>query len=321
MQSVKHIFAALPRRASSLEGLEADRIPSRPNDYVALGTEGQPVLLVAFSGSEVYKTPIRLRHFSVDFGSTCRVRNAAGESFESKFVVITCSAGDVELYDFFLGVVESLLIDLPVLPETSDVQRSVMSLVELFRKLEVPSHRAIKGLWAELFVVYKSPSVGLWLAAWRGGVTDKFDFAWNQSRMDVKVTEGPRRIHEFALAQVDELAHATFVTSLLLRRSSSGLNVIELAMRIAERVTTNKRNLIQKLWTNVSDTLGADFAINSDLKFDPTFAANNLRVVAAKLIPKPDVLDSRVYDVRFKVDISEIADQTILVLGDCSSCA
>lgn len=308
-------FTRLPPKTDSSGILEADVFPGRPHDYIARGLNGEPVCLFT-STKLTYRPSIRLRHLSVDFGVKCRIRSEERGGLEKEFLVVACSADDRELYDFFLHSIEAICADLPSPAPTLEIQKRVESLIELFRKLEEPNTRTLKGLWAELFLISASRNVESWVEAWHSTSTDKFDFAWPDRKIEVKAAESSRRVHEFSLGQLQGPAIA--VASLLLRRNASGLGVLELANDISSKCS-ERPDLLRKLWSNCSEALGADFAANLDIRFDPVFATRNMRALMAENIPRPEVTSTQVFDVRFKVDISEQEELSEHLMADLLS--
>ncbi len=302
------LFQMLPGNVNEPGKLTGARILGRPADYVARGPEGEPLLLLAFSGPDQLRPPIRLKHLKVNFSSSsCRVQEIGEGTKEGIFIVISCGAEDPALFGLFLNAAEALLAELSQMPTLEEVQGRVSLFVELFRKLSSPSTRSIKGLWAELLVIASSRDPAAWVKAWHSQATDKFDFSFAATRVDVKASEMPRRVHEFALEQLEPPSgNAGYIVSVLLRRDVSGTGVLGLAERVAEAIAYNA-SLIEKLWRNIAEAMGSDFSDAMDLLFDVAHAEQSLSVIDSSRVPKPTVGDARVFDVRFKVDITEEA--------------
>jgi hypothetical protein len=67
------------------------------------------------------------------------------------------------------------------------------------------------------------------------------------------------------------------------------------------------------LW-NGCQSLGSDFSDQIDVRFDSTYAAQSLRAIRSTEIPRPVVTDSRVHDVRFKVDVTSVVERSSMTL-------
>lgn len=308
--SFKELFYRLPLRSEPEGTINAAQLPNRINDYVGRGKSGEPLVLIAFRGPDSYKPPIQLRHIAIDFAAACRVNTDESGIVERNFVLISCSAEDPALFDFFLNASEGIVSSLPSEPTLAQVHRHVELFVELFRRLLLPSPRSVKGLWAELFVLASSAEPEGWLSAWHVSGVEKFDFAWPQFRIEVKATEMPLRVHEFSLQQLDGFGDAiVMIASILLRRSGSGEGVMELADRIVRRLDPASP-LVTKLWMNIAESLGSDFSDQIDVRFDSTYAAQSLRLIKSIEIPRPVVTDTRVHDVHFKVDVTSVAEMS-----------
>jgi hypothetical protein len=319
--SLRELFYALPLRSEAEGIVDAAPLSNRINDYVGRGESGEPLVLIAFKGSDSYKPPIQLRHIAIDFAAACRVKTDESGIIERNFVLISCSAEDPALFDFFLKASEGIVSSLPGEPTLAQVHRHVELFVELFRRLLLPSPRSVKGLWAELFVLASSSEPEGWLNAWHVSGVEKFDFAWPKFRIEVKATEMPLRVHEFSLHQLDGCGDATvIIVSILLRRSGSGEGVMDdLADRIVRHLDPASP-LVTKLWMNVAESLGSDFSDQLDVRFDSTYAAQSLRAIRSIEIPRPVVTDSRVHDVHFKVDVSGVAERSAMSLeGVCAA--
>jgi hypothetical protein len=318
--SVRGLFYGLPLRTSGEGVIDAATFPGRANDYIGRGKSGEPLVLIAFNGPDTYKPSIQLRHVSIDFAAACRVSTDECGVVERNFVLISCSAEDPALFDFFLNVSESILSSLSSEPTLVQIHRHVEQFVELFRRLLLPSSRSVKGLWAELFALASSHMPEEWLGAWHANSVEKFDFAWPNLRVEVKATEMPLRVHEFSLDQLSPPGNtAVMIVSILLRRSGSGEGVMDLAVRIVRQLGPTSP-LATKLWANIADSLGSDFSEQVDVRFDSSFAAQSLRVVKSDEIARPVVSDPRVHDVHFKVDISAAAERSPLTLrGICGA--
>ncbi|WP_020424957.1 PD-(D/E)XK motif protein [Paracidovorax oryzae] len=298
-------FQALPAAISAVE-FSALPLPGLRGDFLAKAKDGGPVFLLKDSSPASYSPAIELRHVSVQFHNTCRVTTVGG-NVEDQFAVIACEAGVAELHEVFVRCLAAAVEQLPAVASTSDLQRCLQSLLNLFRALSRPSSREVTGLWAELFVMAKSKHVVRALQAWRADPFERFDFAWATGCLEVKAAVSVLRQHEFALEQLQSpLDGAGYVASVLLRAMGVGVGVVDLASEIEARIAAYP-TLRQKLWENIAVALGNDFSERLDRRFDPSYAERSLAIYAMSDVPAPpQPSDPRVTAVRFRVDMSTV---------------
>lgn len=305
VEPLEQHFLRVARPEGGADRVAGKRIPWRPTDYVARNARDEPLLLIAADSVGGYPA-IQLRHLRVDFGARCKISEDGGVETEGDFVVIAGQELTPEFVTLFLRVMDGLLRSLPDRPALSQVRQSVHDVAELFRVLEMPARRSVQGLWAELFVVGASGDTGRWLQAWRTTATEKFDFAFDALRVEVKSAQALRRIHSFSLEQVTLPADCVaYVASVLVRQSASGTGVVELANRLCAEVA-QRGDLVDKIWRNVAEALGRDFSESTDLRFDEAHAHQMLRFVPARLVPKPRLVDAEVTNVRFDSNLDAI---------------
>ncbi len=298
-------FQALPSATTAID-FSALSLPGTRGDFLAKAKDGGPVFLLQDSSPASYSPAIELEHISVQFHSTCRVTTGSG-TVADQFAVISCDASVPELHEVFIRCLAAAVEQLPVVAITSDLQRCIQSLLDLFRALGRPNSREVTGLWAELFVIAKSRNVAQALRTWRANQLERFDFSWPSGCLEVKATVNELRQHEFALEQLQSpLDGKGYVASVLLQAQSGGVGVIDLANEIEVSVAIEP-SLRQKLWENIASALGNDFSDRLDRTFDASYAARSLAVYAVNDIPTLHLpKDPRITAVRFRVDLSGV---------------
>ena len=284
-------------------------IPGRDADYIAKGVRGEPIVLLRVTEPHMTRPPLRLRYISVEYAQECRVKEEGISPVVGEFVMVTCVPDNPALFELFVRSADALVSTIPTKPTVTQIEGCVRSFVELYRKLSQPSSRSIKGLWAELFLIDTSTAPIDLVSAWHVDATEKFDFSSGDTHIEVKASELPQRVHEFALGQLRPApgSHA-YLASMLLQRSAGGVGVLDLGERIAAKLGMN-RQLISKVWDNIAQSLGSDFGVATDIKFDEHHAFSGLRMVPIEAIPCVQTpLAPEILDVRIKVDVSAIAD-------------
>lgn len=283
--------------------LPASAVPGRARDYVSLGPQQQPVLLLSCASSAGLKRPsICLQHLTVEFGIRFRVHAATGV-VEDDYVVISLRGDDLELSEAFCLAADSLVAALPEAPSASDIENAVREIVEVLSALSLPSSRAVAGLWAELWLMSVATDPQAAVAAWHKDPKNRFDFSFASHFVEVKATEREERIHDFSYEQLRRSELPIKVASLRLRRAQGGKSVADLVATLQEGL---KPELRSKLVKNVFGTIGSDISEASEIRFDEKFAESYLRVIAADRVPVVVIPDaSPISAVRFRVNLDD----------------
>lgn len=298
-------FAGLPM-AKSAADFSAVSLSTQRRDFLAKAADGCPVFLLHDASAASYSPAIELKNVSVQFHATCRV-SSSHAMIEDQFAVIACDATVPELHEVFVRSFAAAVEQLPKAATTTDLQRSIQELLDLFRALGRPSGRELAGLWSELFVMTKCKDVAQALRAWHADSFERFDFSWPGGCLEVKGAAKEWREHEFALEQLQQPIGGTgFVASILLQPMNGGVGIADLANFIERSVTTEPK-LKQKLWENIAAALGSEFSARLDRRFDPSFAERSLTIYAMSDVPAPQApTDPRIQGVRFRVDLSSV---------------
>lgn len=283
--------------------LRASLAPGRAHDFVSLGPEGQPVLLLSCASSVGFRRPpISLQHLTVEFGIRFRVR-APSAVVEDDFVVVSLRGDDIGLAEAFCLAGDALVAALPKAPSASDIERVVREFVEVLSALSLPSARAVAGLWAELWLMAVATDHEAAVAAWHADPTDRFDFSFPGHFVEVKATEREERSHEFSYEQLRRSEAPVKVASLRLRRAQGGKSVADLVATLQEGLNAELR---MKLVKNVFGAIGSAVSEASEIRFDEGFAELNLRVIAADRVPVVVIPDaSPISAVRFRVKLDD----------------
>lgn len=313
-------FVTLPSSNASSTELQAKAILGRKTDYIAKGANGEPIVLLQIPSFHTAKPSLQLRHIRIEYAQECRVKEGGRPTVAGQFMVIACSSDDPALYELFVRSADALVGSIPIEPTAAQVEGCVKAIVELFRRLQHPGLRTIKGLWAELFLIASSGSPKDMVAAWRTDINEKFDFSYGRTHIEVKSSELPQRVHEFSLSQLDAAEGATiYIASILLRRSSGGIGVLDLADHVASKLST-RSDLATKLWTNIAQSLGEDFGALSDVMFDDAYARHSLKFLHMDAVPSlREPLTPEILDVRLRIDISRIAEERAVARNSVES--
>lgn len=299
-----HAYCEAASAAPTVDGtLPASAAPGRAHDYVSLGPQQQPVLLLSCASSlGLKRPPISLQHLTVEFGIRFRVRAPAGV-VEDDFVVVSLRGNDLGLAEAFCLAADALVAALPETPSASDIEKAVREFVEVMSAMSLPSSRAVAGLWAELWLISVASDPQAAVTAWHGDPTDRFDFSFDGHFVEVKATERVERSHDFSYEQLRQNESAVKVASLKLRRSQGGKSVIDLVARLQNGLNAELR---MKLVKNVFGAIGSAVSEASELRFDEAFAESHLRVIGADRVPVVVIPNgSPISAIRFRVNLDD----------------
>jgi Putative PD-(D/E)XK family member, (DUF4420) len=277
--------------------------PGRTRDYISLGAQQQPVLLLSCATLVGLKRPpISLQHLTIEFGVRYRVRTLSGV-VEDDFIVVSLRGDDLEFAEAFCLAGDALVAALPDAPSASDVEKVVRNFVEVLSALSLPSTRTVAGVWAELWLISMAADRQAAVAAWHLDTTDRFDFSFPSHFVEVKATEREERLHEFSYEQLRRSDLPIRVVSLRLRRAQGGTSVTDLVASLNASLSAHLR---AKLVRNVFSAVGSAVSEASDIRFDETFAEANLRAIAAERVPVVVIpAASPITAVRFRVNIDD----------------
>ena len=197
--------------------------------------QGRPLLLIAVLDvpSPKQTPPVDLEHLRVLYNQACRVSRSDGAFEEGRFAIIHCTGEDPTLQTYFLRIASVILVSFKEQATQSDVAQTIDRLIELFRAMTQPARKSVQGLWAELFLIAQSRQPAILVDAWHTLPEDRYDFAMEDQRIEVKSFSGSIRQHHFSLEQL----HApegvkTLVASMCVERSQVGESIIDLREKI-----------------------------------------------------------------------------------------
>jgi hypothetical protein len=265
-------------------------------------SSGGPALLVQLDGIDQDLVSIELKNLFLKPNVTCRTNSASGAG-EGLFTVCACTTEDPRLQMLFLDALQCL-VSADGFGTPSGLRSAVEGLVELFSALQRAAKTSVLGLWGEIFLIGESADADVLLDAWHQLPNDHYDFARGDHRLEVKTTIG-RRQHSVSLDQLTppagvEVAFASIVTE----SSTAGSSVIELIAATAARCAAP--DAAARLLAGASQALGSEVQHWSEQRYDVSRARESLRLLPEQAIPRPTVEDSRIWDVRFRVDLEDV---------------
>ena len=286
----------------------ASPIPGHQPHRLGKDTLGRPLLLISIFNvrSQSQYTPVVLEHLTVQYNLNCRISRPDGTFEEGIFTVVRCTAEDVTLQDYFLRVMSTVIISLGDQPTQSDVAHAMNQLIELFRAMANAPRKSVQGLWAELFLISQTGQPATLIEAWHTVVEDRYDFAMDDQRIEVKSFSGDIRRHHFSLEQLhppDGLK--ALVASVSVKSSQAGVSISDLRGKIQTRLGNNLDSLLH-IDRVIALTLGDAWQRASDARFDERLAEESLAFYETTVIPSVNPnLPFGVNGVRFQSDLTE----------------
>ncbi|MBX7259347.1 MAG: PD-(D/E)XK motif protein [Candidatus Hydrogenedentes bacterium] len=289
-------FSALP-----IPGLERHRLGK--------SVRGEPTLLIAVADAveRGRPVPIALEHLAIQHDMDCRIARPDGSVENGQFTVVRCVGADQALSSYFLRVASALVASLGEAPLRVDVSKAIDGLVELFRAMKDLPRKSIQGLWAELFVIARAHDPGMLVKAWHATPGDRYDFSLGLQRVEVKSTASRLRRHYFTIEQLHPPRDTVLVVvSLFVERAGAGLSIVDLVDEIRSHLSGDV-DLAHWVDRVVALTLGEDWRLAEDERFDNALAQSSLACYEPVAIPRLDAaVPLGVSEVRFRSDLTNI---------------
>lgn len=251
-----------------------------------------------------YPTGVRLEHLSVEPGVRCVVIEHDTTSTTDTYVLIGCTSDDAELQAFFLRVIAAFVKSFGDKPGESTVRHGIELLVNLFKALNQPARKSIRGFWAELFIIAESEEPTKLLDAWHGGPLDLYDFSQGADRLEVK-SSADKREHHFRREQlIPADGCRLIVASIIVRSAGGGTSVADLVSRISSLDGIDGPRL-EKVSRITAETLGQDWRFGITLRFDEEGARQSVKFYDGPSVPGlRGPIPPEVSNVHFLVDMS-----------------
>jgi len=304
--SIYKLFADLQRK----EPIDKDRfsaasLPFTQRHKIGISPEGYPMFFIECNNTN-HSLDINLEFISVLFNRTCRLSESNKQS-DNIYTIISLKTENIDFQQYFLEVVCIVLEQLPQNPTHKQLKTEIQKLIDLFSRFNRPPRKTIQGLWAELFVIEQAKYPEYLIQSWHSSPDDKFDFNDGQDKIEVKSTSAARRVHSFAIEQLNPNRNSNLlIASVFVIQTGRGKNIFDLKDSICKRV----QNLQLQFRLNeiLSQTLGSDFDKVFDVYFDYQQARDTLAFFDFKDIPtiNNENIPDEVSNVRLDCDLSRV---------------
>ncbi|MEI6045136.1 MAG: PD-(D/E)XK motif protein [Chloroflexota bacterium] len=286
----------------------ATPIPGYEQHRLAKDEQGNPTLLLAVSNSSRSRSrsiPLSLEHLMVYHNQSCQITNPNGTAEIGQFTVITCKGSSQLLHTYFLNVISPIIEILGTSFSQNDIDQAIENLIELFSALIRPPHKAIQGLWAELYVIARSKDPTILVKSWHATKQDRYDFNAGSQRIEVKSVVGRIRQHHFSLEQLQPpIGTDLLIASIFIERSGKGVSLAELVEQIHSHLNNNP-NLALHFDQVVASTLGNGWRDGMRDSFDQQLAEQSLEFYEYNVVPSVgNDLPVEISEVHFKADLT-----------------
>ena len=290
-------------------------IPGHEQHRLGKDAQGRPLLLISVldAPSQRQPAPIVLEHLTVMYNQSCRVSHPDSTLEEGRFTVVRCTGEDTTLQVYFLRVASAILMSLKNRSTQADIAHAMSRLIELFRAMARLPRKDVQGLWAELFLIAQSAQPAILVNAWHTLPEDRYDFAMDNQRIEVKSFSRSIRQHYFSLEQLHPPEGVkTLVASVLVEHSQAGESITDLRERIQTHLGSDS-SLLLHLDKVIALTLGNGWQHADEACFDQRSAKESLAFYEAAAIPSVNPnLPAGVSGVHFRSDLTGIPTVEIL---------
>ena len=296
----------LPTQENDSKGFYALKIPNYNNHYFGFTSVKQPCLLIRCIDN-IPKSSMSLTNFDVVFNEDCSVSVRNNKLPEHKLTSIVCTSDNNLIKFYFNYICETILSILGNEPSSESVFLAVKHMTELFKSIDKPGIRDIKGLIGELLFIYLSSDIKTAVISWRESVHDNYDFKLNKLAIEAKACKSIKREHNFTYEQANPPSDITAILFSLFVESSDdeGMTLQELIEKIKSSIP-EEIDLLKKLNHNLFTSLGSKLASIYSYTFDYKLAEDSIMLYNIEKIPAiRGELPKFVSKVKFKSDLEE----------------
>lgn len=265
--------------AKAIKGFENHRIAKSFNDNPSL------LILISEKNQDFFVANQNLFNIKVTHNVKCEIETDKKIN-HNNFSVVSYVGQNDDVKDIFLKTCQVLIKSLGQSPSNKKIKQTVDKFIELFKAIKEPPKKSIQGLWSELFLIEQSNFPEKIISGWHSTPEEKFDFSFDKLRVEVKSSVTESRTHHFSLAQLNPINDTIIIiASILLNTSVSGLSVLDLIMRINNKLDSFPKQK-EKLHLLVYSTLGDGIKRINEIKFNYELAKESLQFFKSEDIPK-----------------------------------
>jgi len=302
----KKIFdSLLPPKKDGI--LKAKAIKKNSRFYICKSSDGNINFLIKTKG-ETDSNPYLLSHIDISHNQTYKIE----ENKKTKNIICThikCKSDSSNISNIFFEQIHNLSSLIKETDTDKQVGQKLDNLIEIFKSFNKKSLKTIRGLWAELFIIYSSSDPNNLIKCWHQDKSDRYDFSSDfinleiKSRSKLNIVEAHFSINQ---AYPPKGTQKVLICSVYVNSNSSGMSVLDLKEAITNKIKS--KQIKDKLDINFYKILGTNID-NSEINmtYDNNTASANCLLFDLDKIPKvPQKMPLEILDVSFKVDLTNV---------------
>lgn len=175
---------------------------------------------------------------------------------------------------------------------------SKISKIKVSRSLEV-------GLFGELVSIYSLDDCRNMVAGWHSTPNATYDFSFSGSRLEVKTSTRPTRIHWLRSSQLFSSSDPKLkYLSIYAPEDAAGVSVKQLVTLIIEKLgdTSSINNFLEKIAMYEYEIL--------DRKFDLHTAATTMKFIDSIDVPFPEYSNPKILEVQWKCNFNDFSSSS-----------
>lgn len=285
--------------APGSSGFNAVAFPGAVGYRLGRGPEGSVAVMTPPDADP--QPAVSLRRLTLAPRVLCSIQGPDGDTVEADVGLIDFRDDSVDLVDHFLRVASTLVESLGPEPGPRAVSRAMQRLLKLFES-SIPPRGSVVGVWGELLTAVMSSDPVAMVDAWHAQVDDRFDFAAEGSRLEIKTTTRVNRVHRFNLPQLLLVDGAEqHVVSVMTTEAQPGTSVGDLVDELSALVPVPQQ---LKLLEQVATILGPDWPQTAGRTFDRDSGLAGLAIFEAAIVPRVEPGAPAVLEVALTVDLT-----------------
>lgn len=298
-------FKQLERPSKDYLGEPLDLGKFSRDIYLAKNKEEKNCFLIRVQfENKPFRAP-DLKDIQVIYQVRCTIETEEGLDTDD-FTIIEFTANDNFKQELFFSQMQSIFEKIEFPCKTSEISTLLETLFSLFKLLSRPGKSKKQGLWAELYLIYKSKDPRKLIQYWHINSNERYDFSDGKYRLEVKScgTSNYRK-HKFSYRQSNPPKNTeVLIASVIAEEVSVGLSIKALYDSLVDCIEDDIE-LLEKLNFQCAETLGQDFEKNMGISFDEYQAEDSLEFFDLESIPKiENELPPGVEEVTFTSDFS-----------------
>ena len=299
---LKKIFDNLDVPDSEKEDLYVTEKIFKKDHRIGKNFKNQPSLLFKTKKSGAINNNDLGKNIYLRFDIPCKITESK-KILDENYTILSCISEDKEIKKIFLEVCETTFLNISDQPTNKEINDYTESIIDLFKNLP-DAKRGYIGLWGELFLILSSSNQLKVLEAWHNHTEDKYDFYDNNEAVEVKCTTKGDRKHDFRHHQLTSKIDGHFVASILTKKSSKGLSVVDQYKKILKnKIDTDLKDKLNKIYYKIVGNTPEEKL--NEFRYDFEFAKKNLLYFKVSEISTLVNKDQSITDIEYTMDLSQ----------------